>query len=99
MKEPYEFQKIGEIEFMPQTFQTKPTTFIIRVFRLSDGSYKALIRKHPTNALTQIPDKWYELGEIIIIMKLFRRGRIISNNLPPKIMERAEREAILLRLE
>ena len=99
MTEPYEFEKIGEIEFMPTTFQTEPTTFIFQVFRLADGSYQALIRKHPANANISIPDRCYSLGEMIVLMRIFKHGKIISNDLPEKIMERANREAILLKLE
>ena len=92
-------KKIGEIEFMPLTFPAEPLTFIFKAWGLADGTYGATIEKHPHNAPLNLPERWYSLGEMIALMNLFKHGRVISNTLPPKIMERARREAILLKLE
>lgn len=92
-------KKIGELEFRPQTFQLEPTTFIFDVWLLEDGSYSVLAKTHPVNSNIHLPNRIYELGEIVGIMKIFRSGKIISNTLPEEIMKRARKEAILIKLE
>lgn len=91
-------KKIGEIEFRPHTFDTEPTTFIFNVWLLLDGSYQALMEVHPKGAMN-FQGRWYGLGEMFGIMKIFKNGKIISNTLPENIMKRARKEAILMKLE
>ena len=92
-------RKIGELEFKPHTFPTEPVTFIFDVWLEEDGSYAVLSKTHPVSANMNIPNRIYSLGEMFGIMNIFKNGKIISNTLPPKIMERAKRELILLKLE
>jgi len=90
---------IGEIEFRPHSFQAEPTTFIFRVIKMEDGEYRVFIKIHPKNIYSNFSDRIYSLGEMFGIMNIFKEGKIISNSVPEKIMKRAEKEAILMKLE
>ena len=90
---------IGELEFRPHSFQAEPTTFIFRVIKIEDGEYCVFIKIHPKNIYSNFSGRPYSLGEMFGIMNVFKEGKIISSTIPEKIMKRAEKEAILMKLE
>lgn len=100
MTEETKAEKIGEIEFKPFTFQEEQSTFIFNVWCEYDGSYFVVTQTHPKGAYNDFgAGRIFTLGEMIVLMRIFKHGKIISNDLPEKIMERAKREAILLKLQ